>query len=254
MLRRILGVLAIVIPALAGAQGTPGTNVSADIVVDSMVRVGDTTRVFFQVANKATSLEQLSVFSVPAPRGAIMSMPQPQEEWYLWNRDGTAYAAQWWSLGTAWQPGGPPVQLSLSASAIPVIAQSRLRGFVMPREMTEADSIERNACCTNNTPKTQWAFGLVARPTSQYLLEFQYNPRWACDYGLISSASLCTSLRAKADSAFAAHAAGDLVASRAWVDQFRAQLDSAYSTAPSSGVVSSVAYWVLRVLGEVARP
>jgi hypothetical protein len=240
----------------AEGQGTPGTNLSVTLEVDSLRRWSDTSQVFYVARNHPSSLEPLWRLTIEAPADPIEILhPAPADSWFVSKQYGERPVAHWGSLtGSFAAPGASSPTLSFKAIGLPAIVDAYIGGYYEPLEL-DADpdeSVLRVGPLETHgiAVKTVGVEPLAAAATPASLTTRLTNlTSESCNLAWISSAAVCTSLNGKLQQASQALTQGDNKTARTRLRSFLNEL-SAQHDAQGSLPVKGNAYWLLKVNAE----
>lgn len=248
MMLRILITLVLAAASALPAQ-TPGTRITVDVTVKSLVVQGDTMTVTYSLYNRPTSRDSLYTFTVDAP-ARIKSIPTPQPD--------TSYDADSiyrdrpvadWAFLSLLPPGSTSVALTFQSVGLPSIVSDWVGGHYPLVEESASDTLDRDPLRqrtvrgktvgvspwpTNRTPRA-----LIAR------LRTLTQTGCAAPLTWITSSSLCAKLIGYLDQAETNRAAGKRAQAQSSMNSYITVLSGEIAGTFASGVTSS-GYWLLK--------
>jgi hypothetical protein len=211
---------------------TPGTRMTVDVRVDSVVLRGDTTRVTYVLSNQAQSQDSLVAFIVDAPaRVSYIPRPQPDSVWMVDSViHGNEPAAFWANLDLI-----PP-----STSTVPILFESvGLPGIV-------TSTVQGKTVGVDVWPVDRSAQALLAR------LRTLTQSSCASPLLWITDAALCGQLLSDVDAAEAYRASGASTQAQSTLDHYKTLL-----AGPDPGTfapgVTSPAFWLLKSNADIVK-
>ena len=246
----------VLLPALAGAQGAPGTNLRVDVRVTRFEMRGDTGRVEYVVRNRPESAEELFRFRVEAPSAVLrITRPDPAERWVTSTVSKGLSMAGWGLLGTHLGPGAESPPLSFAAIGLPAIVTYYASGWFpvppyrpvqpgpspAPRDAILANSVPGQTVGIEPFPEDRSPGNLLARLTGLR--------RQSCALGWITSDGVCHSLEVKLDAATASLSRSDAPSAQGQLGAFLGELEAQHGSQPGKHVTDN-AYWLLKVNAE----
>jgi hypothetical protein len=234
-------------PVLAQSyRGFPGTHLSVDVRVTSIIHGADSVRITYVLSNRPISEEHFFTFAVEAPAPARnLSVPLPRRGWFVETLYADRSVASWTALdNNIMRPGqtGPP--LAFTATGLPGIVDAHVQGAHQPPDIDEmADDDPRlthDVLSVASVPlKVVGVVAPLANPTRATLIARLVGlAQQTCRLGWTTDARLCSALdahlRAPSPRLFAV--LGMVVAARA-----------------RPGVMNDNAYWLLRSNAEIVR-
>nr|PZN59721.1 MAG: hypothetical protein DIU58_17475 [Sphaerobacter thermophilus] len=256
-MRHVMILMLLALPARLSAQGTPGTNISIDVLVGPVTRHGDTISVQYVLRSQPQSVEPLFHYTVDAPAPVVaMTHPDPKEDWATFTEYRGRSIAEWTVLGDEMQPGDTSPPLGFRAIGLPTIVTYWVRGYTPPPPLGAADTLPvvapSDPLTENSVPgKTVGVEPFPSDLTPPALLRrIQGLLGESCSLGWVASGT-CPSLAALLQQASTALGVDDIATAIARLDAFVAELESGHQT--GSGAVNAAAYWLLRINAEFIR-
>lgn len=235
---------------------TPGTRLTIDVAVTSLIVRGDTMQVTYTLSSQSRSQDSLLAFIVDAP-SRVRSITKPDSLWVVDTLiRGTQPAAFWGSL-IPLAPGATSPALQFESVGIPAIVTSWAQGnWPLPD------------CCDDDSPTSgedpivtrSISFSVVGvegwptdRSAQSLLARMRALTQSSCASPLmwISDSGLCSQLLNDIDLAESYRASGQTAQAQSSLDQFKAGLGSDSGTPASS--VTSAAYWLLRSNADIVK-
>jgi len=252
-------IVAVVCAAKLPAQ-TPGTRLSVEVNVTSVVIRGDTTGVFYTVRNGSGSQDSLFTFTVDAPARVIYIAAPPPDS--IWKADslvsGNQPAAQWVTLDLL-PPGAISPDLSFESLGLPsIVTHWAEGGWPLP------------ACCDDDSANAGDAYTLAIRSVQGKTVGVEQWPsdrstqallgrlheltQTVCGSPLIwvTDSALCTALVSDLSAAESFRASGATIEARNSLDHYKGLLSGPDPGSFAPGVTSP-AYWLLRANADIVR-
>jgi hypothetical protein len=238
----------------------PGTRLSVDVTVNSVVMRSDTVVVAYSLYNHSTSQDSLFTFTVAAPTPVLHITSLAPDS--IWKADtffsGDQRFAQWVTLDLL-PPGATSPLLSLEAVGLPGIVTHRAEGGWPLPACCDDDSSASGATYTLDARSVQGStVGVDVLPGSQsvqsLLARLRELTQSACSPSLfwITSSTLCTDLLQELDVSESFRASGAVSQAQNSLTHYSNLLSG-----PSPGTlapgVTSPAYWLLRTNAEIVR-
>jgi len=256
-MRRIIVLMLLALPARLHGQGTPGTNISIDVVVGPVMRNGDTIAVQYVVRNQPQSVEPLFHYTVDAPAPVVMiTHPDPQEDWAISTDYRGRSIAEWTVLGDEMQPGDSSPPLGFRAIGLPTIVTYWARGYAPPPPLGPADTLPVVAPADPLTEASVAGKTVGVEPFPSDLSPLALLSRLqglldqSCSLGWVAAGN-CTSLAALLQQASAAVGANDPATAIERLGAFVAEVENGHQ--PGDGSVNGAAYWLLTINAEFIR-
>ena len=257
---RLLIVSAVICFAARLEGQVPGTRLSVDVTVNSVVMRSDTVVVAYSVHNHSTSQDSLFTFTVAAPALVIHITPPAPDS--VWKADtflsGDQRIAQWVTLDLL-APGATSPLLSFEAVGLPGIVTHRAEGGWPLPECCDDDSSASGATYTLAARSVQGSTVgvevLAANQSAQSLLaRLRELTQTACGSPLfwITSSSLCTELVQDLDASESFRASGAVIQAQNSLIHYSNLLSGPDPGTFAPGVTSP-AYWLLRTNAEIVR-
>jgi hypothetical protein len=249
-MRLLPGIALLAFTAPLKAQH-PGTHLTVDVAITSLVVRGDTVGITYVIHNRATSQDSLITFTVDAP-ALVKRIPTPEPDSdYLALGSYRGRPAATWTFGALLNPSATSVPLYFESVGIPDTVTSWAGGyFELPEAESAADTLPTDDPLHYNTVAgvtvgvKPWPVDRSARALLSRLRVLTQN---SCGPTLlwVSSASLCTQLLSDIDRAESLRASGHPVQARASLKSFISAI-SGSSPGTFAANVTSAGYWLLR--------
>jgi hypothetical protein len=247
--RRLLLMPLLCAPVGLPAQpypGYPGTHLTVDVRVVSLVHGGDSVRVSYALSNRRTSEEKLFDFNVQALTPARgLSAPPARRPWALSNRMGDESIAGWTVMdSTVMRPGHTSQPLSFTADGLPGIVNARVSGWHEPPDIDEMaeDDPRQTSRAIEVTSVPLKVVGVVpplVNPTRHALITRLADlARQTCALGWTTDRQLCAALDAHL---------------RMPSPQLLVFLGTVAAARARPGALNDNAYWLLRANAEIIR-
>jgi len=236
----------------------PGQNVTVNVVVDTVITIGDTTSVSYHVANLASSTEPLWVYYVDTPSG-VRSMA-PSTGSFRW-RTGTNFngrpMAGWMFLYGYLQPGETTPTLSFKSVGLAAIRTFWAGGYVPLPSAVDTDVTESTVLADPFVTEmiNGQTVGVEPWPADRsgqaLLLRLRSLTENNCSGPLnwITDSSLCGQLLNDLNQAEIYRANGEPEPARAAIVDYEGRLAGGKAV----GTVSSPSYWLLRSNAGIVR-
>lgn len=246
-MRLIFGTIAALVFSSSLNAQNPGTQLTVDVTVSSVVVRGDTIGITYLVTNRPTSHDSLGNFVVDAPAGVTrMPTPQPDSDYLAMGTYQGRPVANWSFLGLL-APSASSAPLYYESVGVPDVVTDWAAGnFPLPVE-GPADTLPDDILRFNSIlGKT---VGVVAWPTDRtpaaLLSRLRTLTQSICGAPLtwITDANLCTQLVSDLDQAETARANGQANDAKTILDHFMSLVAGPNGTYASG--VTSPGYWVL---------
>ena len=243
----------------SAGQAPPGKRLTVDIDVVASGMRGDTTRVTYVLANRATSVEQLFQFTIDAPSPVTwLPTPAPDSEWTTDRKSKGRSIAGWTVLGDQVAPGQASVQLSFEAVGLPGLVSAWVRGYVPPdlppaalpdsvidtlppRPIPDILDLSLVSTAVGVSPLPQGITNVALASRLDSLTTRACN-----DLGWIASTTSCATLDGHLSAASTALAGANNSAARTALENYLAALDSGYTPTGATTIINGSAYWLLR--------
>ncbi|MFL5494368.1 MAG: hypothetical protein ACJ8DC_08305 [Gemmatimonadales bacterium] len=235
------------------AQAIPGTQLTIDVRVVNVTTTNGITRVSYELANRASSREQVLMFIVDAPAGIPdVETPTPVDDWTTNTQLGSRTVALWGVLGAELRPGTKGPTLSLSGEGIPGFVRYWVQGdSPVPAVLnTDVGDVPPTSPLAAGQSVQGSTVGVVAAPADQspgaLTSRLREQLQTACGTnGLITNQGICSALQEKLDTAAAAIGLGNAVLAREAFGSLLNQL-----AAQRGKQIPEVAYQLIRASVE----
>lgn len=233
---------------------TPGTQLTVDVTVKSLVVQGDTMAVTYVLYNRPTSHDSLWTFTVDAP-APIKSLPRPQPKtsYSVHTMYRTQPVADWTFLSLL-PPGVTSIPLTFQSVGVPSIVKYWVGGDYEVTEEGVVDTLSgdplKYRTVPGNTvgvepwPVDRTAKALIAR------LKTLTQTSCAAPLTWITSSSLCTTLFGFLNQAETNRAAGNVNKAKSSMASYTKSLSGKTAGTFASGVTNP-GYWLLKPNADI---
>jgi len=248
MMLRILTTLVLAVAPSLPAQ-IPGTRITVDVTVKSLVIVGDTVTVTYSLYNRPTSRDSLYTFTVDAP-ARVKSIPTPRPE--------TSYDADSiyhdrpmadWAFLNLLPPGATSVALTFQSVGLPSIVKDWIGGHYPLVEESASDSLDADPLRHRSVPgKTVGVSPWPANRTPRALIaRLRTLTQTGCAAPLrwITSSTVCAKLIGYLDQAETNSVAGKRTQAQSSMNSYITLLSAETAGTFASGVTNH-GYWLLK--------
>jgi hypothetical protein len=251
-MRRLCLTLLIAVSTTAMAQA-PGTQLTVDVTIKSLVLRGDTVGITYTVFNRATSRDSLFDFTVDAPAGVkIISQPLPDTSYMVLDSYHGRPVADWGFLNLL-IPSATSIPLYFESVGLPGIVTEWAGGDVpiveesadtLPDDRLAVNSVQGKTVGVNPWPVDRTSKALIARLRSLTQTSCASPLTW------ITSATLCTKLIGYLDQAESNRAAGKRTQAKAAMNNYITSLSGKTAGTFASGVTNP-GYWLLKPNADI---
>lgn len=241
-----------VFPFEAHAQ-IPGTQLTVDVTVSSIVLRGDTVEIAYVLYNQPQSLDSLSTFTVDAPATVTnLPRPQPKTKWWVTKTYRGKPVAHWVRLGGL-PPSTTSIPLFFESVGLPGIVTHWVVGrFPLP-EGEGDDSTSRDPVAENSViGKTVGVEPFSTDRSPQGLLARLRNlTETSCATPLfwITDSTICSQLINDVDQAESFRSNGQSALAKASLTHYETLLTAGSTT----GSVKNPGHWLLKSNSEIIR-
>ena len=254
-MRLLLGILLLAITAPLKAQN-PGTHLTVDVAITSLVVRGDTVGITYVIYNRPTSQDSLISFTVDAP-ALVKRIPTPEPDSdYLATGSYRGRPSATRVFGALLNPSATSVPLYFESVGIPDTVTNWAGGyFELPEAESAADTLPTDDPLKYNTVAGKtvgvkpWP---VDRSAQTLLSRLHVLTENSCSTPLlwVNSPPLCTQLLSDIDQAESFRANGQPVEARASLNSFISAISGSPPGTFAPGVTSA-GYWLLKSNAEI---
>ena len=240
--------------AVALQAQTPGTRITVDVTLQSVVVQGDTMALTYSLYNRPTSSDSLYTFTVDAPaRIKSIPMPQPQTSYDADSIYHDQPVADWAFLDLL-PPGRTSVALSYRSVGLPSIVNDWVGGHYpllpeSPSDTISGDPLKYRTVPGKTVGVSPWptdrsAKALIAR------LRILTQTNCAAPLTWITSSTLCTKLVGYLNQAESNRAAGKRTQAKSAMNSYITSLSGKTAGTFASGVTNP-GYWLLKPNADI---
>lgn len=251
---KILNLIPLIVCGASLSAQTPGTQLTVDLTVKSLVVQGDTMTVTYSLYNRPTSHDSLYTFTVDAPaRVKTIPTPQPQTSYDVDSIYRDQPVADWAFLSLV-PPGATSIALTFQSVGVPSIVKEWVGGNYPPVEETSSDTLSRDPLKYRTVPGQ--AVGVSPWPTDRtsraLIARLRTLTQTSCAAPLtwITSSTLCTKLIGYLDQAESNRAAGKRTQAKSAMNSYITSLSGKTAGTFASGVTNP-GYWLLKPNADI---